>query len=280
MKRMSCLLVLAAAGAGAAVCLAAENAAEARPEPTNKIDGYTDTPMLPGGQWHVHDPARPQPKWVPAKYDGEPVPAPAGAEVLFDGKDLSKWKNKDWKLADGAMQVTKGSQTSVQEFGDGHLHVEWMIPETVKGKGQGGGNSGIYVMGRYEVQVLNGWDNRTYADGGVASMYGQKPPDVNPSRKLGQWQCFDIHFKAPVFQGDQLVSPAYLTLYYNNVRVHDSIAYLGQTVWRQVAKYRPHGPKGAISLQAHGSPVCYRNIWLAPLKLELGEKAGKKGAGS
>jgi len=271
MKSMRCLLVLTVAVIGAGVCAAEEKAAEVRPEPTNKIKGYTNTPLLPGGKWHVHDPARPQPKWVQPQYDGKPVPAPKGAKVLFDGDDLDQWKNKNWKLADGAMQVTKGGQSSLEQFGDCHLHIEWLVPESVTGTCQGGGNSGVYLMGRYEVQVLNGYDNRTYADGMVAAMYGQKPPDVNASRKRGQWQSYDIHFKAPVFKDNQLVSPAYLTLYHNNVRVHDNVAYLGATVWRKLGKYRPHGPKGPINLQAHGSPIRYRNIWIAPLKMKLGK---------
>jgi len=247
-------------------------AAAGRPEPTNKIDGYLDTPILPGTKWHVHDPRRPQPKWVTPKYDGKCVPAPADATVLFDGKDLAKWKNKNWKLADGYMQVTKGGQTSIDEFGDIQLHVEWWIPPGLKGHGQGQGNSGVHLMGRYEIQVLNCYDNRTYADGMTASLYGQAPPLVNACRKPGEWQSYDIHFKAPVFRDGKLVEAAYVTVYHNNVLVHDNARFLGTTAWRRVARYRPHGPKGPISLQAHGSPLRYRNIWVRPLVKKLGKK--------
>ena len=246
-------------------------AAEDRPEPTNKIDGYTNTPILPGTKWHVHDPARPQPKYVQPKYDGKPVPAPSDATVLFDGKDLSQWRNKNWKLQDGYMQVTKGGQNSLATFGDIQLHVEWWIPPGLKGHGQGQGNSGVSLMGRYEVQVLNCYDNRTYADGMTAALYGQVPPLVNACRKPGQWQSYDIHFKAPVFKDGKLVEPAYATVYFNNVLVQDNARFLGTTVWRKVARYRPHGPKGPINLQAHGNPIRYRNVWVRPLEKKLGK---------
>ena len=244
-----------------------------RPEPTNKIDGYTDTPLIPGTKWHVHDPTRPQPKWVTPKYDGKPVPPPADATVLFDGKDLSKWRNKSWKVEDGAMVCTKGSQVSVDEFGDMQLHLEFFIPKGLKGYGQKRGNSGVFPMGKYEIQVLNCYDNRTYPDGQCAALYGQKPPDVNACRPAGEWQSFDIYFKAPVFNDRKLAQAAYVTVYHNNVMVHDNAAFLGPALWRKLASYRPHGPKGPISLQAHGSPVRYRSIWVRPLDRKLGPQA-------
>jgi len=249
--------------------------AETRPEPTNKIDGYTNTPIIPGTKWHVHDPGRPQPKWGVPQYDGAPVPAPADATVLFDGANLDRWRNKKWKLEDGAMTVTKGGQSSVDQFGDIQLHVEFRIPKGMKKTGQGGGNSGIYFMGKYEIQVLDGYGNRTYPDGTCAAMYAQKPPDVNACRPTGEWQCYDIHFKAPVFDGKEVVSKAYITVYHNNVLVHDNIAYLGATAWKRVGAYKPHGPKGPINLQAHGAPVSYRNIWVRPLEKKLGPIAKK-----
>ena len=285
MKRLVCVallsgLVVGWAGARgvakAGKAPAAGAAAPARPEPANKIDGYTNTPLVPGTKWHVHDPNRPQPKWVPPKYDGKLVPAPDDATVLFDGKDMSKWRSTKWKLEDGAMIATKGSQVSVDEFGDIQLHLEFLIPKGLKKHGQGGGNSGAYLMNRYEIQVLNCYDNRTYADGSCAALYGQKPPDVNASRRPGEWQSFDIHFKAPVFRDGRLGQAAYVTVYHNNVLVHDNVAFLGATVWRRAAKYKAHGPKGPISLQAHGSPVRYRNIWVRPLTKKLGPSAETK----
>ena len=251
--------------------------AEERPEPTNAIKGYTNTPVLPGTKWHVHDPNRPQPKYVQPKYDGKPVPAPAGAKVLFDGKSLDKWRNKQWKLVDGAMQVTKKSQVSVEQFGDMHLHVEWLVPEGLPGGCQKQGNSGVYVMAKYEIQVLNCYNNRTYPDGMTGAMYGQYPPMVNACRKPGQWQAYDIHFKAPVFKDGKLVSGAYVTVYLNGVLIHDNAMYQGPSVWRRLAKYTPPPPKGPISLPAHGRPVRYRNIWVAPLTKKLGPGAPKSG---
>ncbi len=271
---LSLLVVVLAA---VLVCHAAEKKATeesqaTRPEPTNKIDGFTNTPLVPGTKWHIHDPNRPQPKWVQPKYDGKPVPAPDGATVLFDGKDMTKWKNKNWKLVDGYMQTTKGSQVSVEQFGDIQLHVEWYVPAGLKGFGQKQGNSGVYMMGKYEIQVLNCYDNRTYADGMTAAMYGQYPPMVNACRPPGKWQSFDIHFKAPVFKDGKLEQATYVTVYHNNILVHDNAKFMGATVWRKVAQYKPHGTKGSISLQAHGSPVRYRNIWVRPLDKKLGPK--------
>jgi len=266
------------AAGGHAADKAPARAAPLRAEPDNAIHGFTNTPLVPGTTWHVHDPNRPQPKYVQPKYDGKPVPAPAGATVLFDGRNLDKWRNKGWKLVDGAMQVSKGGQVSVDEFGDMHLHVEWLVPDGLKGGCQKQGNSGVYMMARYEIQVLNCYNNRTYADGMTAAMYGQYPPRVNACRKPGQWQAYDIHFKAPVWKDGKLVSAAYVTVYFNGVLVHDNRRFMGPSGWRRVAKYsKPHPPKGPISLQAHGSPVKYRNIWVAPLTKKLGPDAPKSG---
>jgi hypothetical protein len=236
------------------------------------IKGYSDTPMQPETKWHIHDPNRPQPPVAEPKYDGKPVPAPAGASILFAGSNLDKWKNKNWPIKDHAMVAGKGGQHSLEEFGDVHLHVEWMVPEGLKGWGQHQGNSGVFLMNKYEIQVLNCWANRTYPDGMAGAMYGQYPPLVNACRQPGQWQSYDIHFKAPVFKEGKLVSPAYVTAYFNNVLIQDNQAFRGQTVWRRAAKYTPHGPKGSVHLQSHGAPVHYRNIWAAKLTKELGAK--------
>jgi len=261
-------LLLACLLAGA--CLAAELA---RPEPSNPIDGYTNSPIIPGTKWHVHDPNRPQPKWVRPPYDGKPVPAPHDATVLFDGKSLENWRNRNWRLEDGAMVVTKGSQTSVATFGDMHLHVEFLIPKGLRGHGQKAGNSGVFPMARYEIQVLNSYDNRTYPDGQCAALYGQKPPDVNASLPPGHWQSYDIYFKAPVFENRKLRHAAYVSVHHNGVLVHDNAAFLGPAVWRKLARYKPHPPKAPVSLQAHGNPVRYRNIWVRPLDRKLGPQA-------
>jgi hypothetical protein len=233
----------------------------------DKLDGFKDTPMQPDGKWHIHDPDRPQPPVAEPKYDGKPVPAPKDAIVIFDGKETDELVNKTWPIADGVMTVGKGSQLTKRAFGDMHLHVEILIPlSCVKGWGQSQGNSGIFLMDTYEIQVLNCWGNRTYPDGTTGALYGQVPPLVNACKKPGEWQCYDIDFTAPVFKDNKMVSPAVVTVHLNNVLVQDKSAYLGASTWRKLPEYRPHPAQKPFSLQAHGNPVQYRNIWVTPLK--------------
>lgn len=228
--------------------------------------GYDDTPILPGQPWRVHDGTRPQPRVVTP---GEGTAPPSDATVLFDGKDASGWEGKDggpigWTVEDGYMQVAPktGDIVSKATFGDCQLHVEFAAPEEVKGSSQGRGNSGIFLMGLYEVQVLDGFDNLTYADGITGAIYGQYPPLVNPTRPPGAWQAYDILFVAPRYQGDNLVSPAYLTVILNGVVLHHHQAAHGPTGHKNLSSYdKPHGPKGPLKLQDHGDLVRYRNIW-------------------
>src|SRR5688572_8596514 len=229
--------------------------------------GYSDTPFLPGNKWRVHDVDRPAPKVVTPGESGAP---PSDAIVLFDGKDLSKWKSgaKDaaWKLADGFMEVNgSGSIETREEFGDLQLHLEWAAPAAVESSSQGRANSGVFLMGRYEVQVLDSFDNRTYADGSAAALYGQHPPLVNACRKPGEWQSYDIVFKAPRFEGETLVSPALVSVIHNGVLAHHAEAFLGATAHKTLPKYAPHAPQGPIQLQDHGNPVRYRNVWVRRL---------------
>ena len=235
-------------------------------KPKPKPLGYQNTPLIPGTKWHVHDGLRPQPKIVTPEPPAGPVPPPAGAIVLFDGKDLSKWKNKKWKLEDGAMSPTKGGQSSVDSFGDILLHIEWASPKIPRGSGQGRGNSGVYLMGRYEIQVLDSYNNKTYPDGQAAAIYGQYPPMVNACRPPGEWQTYDITFIAPRFKDGKLVSPAIVTVVHNGIVVHDKVKILGPTAHKRIGKYTDSGPTGPINLQHHGNPVRYRNIWIKPLK--------------
>ncbi|MBT3193178.1 MAG: DUF1080 domain-containing protein [Verrucomicrobia bacterium] len=234
------------------------------------IEGFMNTPLQPGGTWHVHDPRRPQPEVAEPRYDGKPVPAPEDAKVLFDGSDMDAWTSPDW-LEDGVMVARKGVQQSKEHFGDMHLHVEWLVPEGLIGFGQKQGNSGVFLMGRYEIQVLNCWANRTYPDGMTGALYGQQPPLVNACRPVGEWQSYDIHFKAPVFDGNALVSPASVTVFLNNVLIQDNVPFRGPTRWRSLSTYKAHQPTGAIRLQYHKNPVRFRNIWVAPLKVRLGK---------
>ncbi|MFT7676496.1 MAG: hypothetical protein ACI8QC_000467 [Planctomycetota bacterium] len=228
---------------------------------------YDDTPMLPGQPYKVHGP-RPEPRVVaPGAENGRP----ADAISLFDGSDLSEWRSGDkdagWKVVGDYMEVNgTGSIQSRREFGDVQLHVEFATPAEVKGASQGRGNSGVFFFGRYEIQVLDSYENPSYPDGQCASIYGQYPPRVNACRAPGVWQTYDIVFRAPRFAEDGSVSePARVTVMHNGIFVHVDQPMIGSTAHRNVGKYSKHADKGSIQLQDHGNPVRYRNIWIRPL---------------
>ena len=239
--------------------------------------GYDDTPFISGQEWRVHDSRRPQPRVVTPGTPSTPeAPGqlPSDAVVLFDGRDLASWVSvKDggpagWKVEHGYVEVASrsGDICTRQEFGDCQLHVEWAAPTEVKGRGQGRGNSGVFLMGRYEIQVLDGFDNPTYADGTTAAVYGQYPPLVNACRRPGEWQAYDIVWITPRFDGDRLVSPAYVTIFHNGVLVHHHRELLGLTAHRTAPPYAAHPPVGPLRLQDHGDLVRYRHIWYRPLE--------------
>jgi 3-keto-disaccharide hydrolase len=227
-------------------------------------------------EWPIHDETRPQPKVVdPGVGPADRPQAPPGdAVVLFDGKDLSRWRTAGggspakWKLVDGAMEVVKGAgdiQTA-DPFGDSQIHVEWMTPAPGAGEGQQRGNSGVFPMGMYEVQVLDSYQNKTYPDGQAAALYGQSPPLVNASRPPGQWQTYDIVFRGPRFGADgKLRRPARVTVFHNGVLVQDARELTGPTAHKARPPYAPHAPKLPLKLQDHGDPVRYRNIWIREL---------------
>jgi hypothetical protein len=263
--------ILLAIAFATGVVAAQENA------PDNTVDqGFTDTPILTGLPWHVHDPARPHPKVVtPGAQPGQP---PSDAVVLFDGRDLSKWtaaklgtaaytlsaNPAPWKVANGYFEVVprSGDIATKEKFGDVQLHVEWQEPADIRGSSQNRGNSGVFLMGLFEIQVLDSYRARTYADGQAGAMYGQWPPLVNAVRPPGEWQTYDIVFEAPQLSADQLRRPASMTVFLNGVLLHNHKAEMGPTIYRQVPKYVAGPSEGPIILQDHGSPVRYRNIWV------------------
>jgi hypothetical protein len=199
--------------------------------------------------------------------------------VLFDGKDLSKWQGSDggeakWKIEDGYMETTRtGRIRTKDEFGDFQLHIEWATPEKVEGKGQGRGNNGLNIFGRYEIQILDSYQNPTYADGSAGAVYGQTPPLVNASKPPGQWQTYDVVFESPRWDdsGKQTKS-GNVTVLHNGVLIHHKTELLGGTNHRQIVPFKPAPPHGYIELYEHGNPVRFRNIWIRPLGLEEPKK--------
>ena len=238
--------------------------------------GYTDTPVLPDSDWRVHDIDRPSPPTVrPPTFSTQERPGepPSDAVVLFDGTNLDAWAGHDgngapWQLVDGAVEVVprSGSIHTRESFGSCQLHVEWRAPTEITADSQGRGNSGVFLLGRYEVQVLDGYQNPTYADGLPAAIYGQQPPLVNACVAPGMWHVFDIVFETPVFAEGALITPAYLTVLHNGLIVQHRQRLQGPTQHRQLANYdEPHASTGPLMLQDHGDQVRFRNIWLRPI---------------
>ena len=233
--------------------------------------GYSDTPVLPGQKWKVHDINRPRPPLVSPGTGGSP---PSDAVVLFSGSDLSQWTNgrggpAAWKVTGGYMEVAtrdQGALESKEKFGDAQYHIEWMSCPVVEGSSQWRGNSGVLIMGRYEIQVLDSWNNPTYADGQAAAIYGQYPTLVNASRKPGEWQSYDIVFVAPKFENGKLVKRARATVFHNGVLVHHDQEIIGPMAHRVVLPYEAHGAAEPLALQNHDACVRYRNIWVRRLK--------------
>jgi hypothetical protein len=278
--------LLLGAGIASAQTPAPAEGAAAPAAPQKKSIGYSDTPLIPGTKWHVHDGERPQPKMVtPGEFPTQEKAGtpPSDAVVLFDGKDLSRWKSTKgggeagWKIENGYAEINKtGDIVTKDEFGpDVQLHVEWTAPTPPKGNGQGRGNSGLFLFGRYEIQVLDSYENPTYPDGQATALYGYMPPLVNASRPPGQWQTYDIIFRGPRFKDGKLEQPAYATILHNGVVTQAHTALIGTSNHRSVGTYQPHGEKGSIRIQDHGDPVRYRSIWLRELSLPGAEDIGE-----
>ncbi len=228
-------------------------------------------------KWKIHDPERPVPPVIDpgtASTQDAPGRPPSDAVVLFDGKDLSKWAHKDgsaakWKVENGYAEVAAktGYIYTREAFGDCQLHVEFAEPVPPKGESQERGNSGVFLMGLYEIQVLDSYENKTYADGQAAAVYGQYPPLVNASRPPGQWQSYDIVFHGPRFAKDgKLLRPTRVTVFHSGVLAQDNVELSGPTAHGKRPPYEPQPEKLPLALQDHGNPVRYRNIWIRELK--------------
>ncbi|MFZ4636944.1 MAG: family 16 glycoside hydrolase, partial [Pirellulales bacterium] len=216
----------------------------------------------------------PRPKVVdPGPAAERPAPIPADAVVLFDGHDMSAWKNgDDWKVADGVVTVGKGQIVSDQAFGDCQVHVEFRLPSPATGKGQGRGNSGVFLMGKYEIQVLDSFEDGsdgplTYPDGQCGALYKQRPPAVNACRKPGEWQSYDILFTRPRFAADgTLDTPGRISVVHNGIAIHSNAEILGETFWHQPPGYQQHPDALPLAIQDHGNPVQFRSIWVRPFE--------------
>ena len=242
------------------------------PGPNGEVWGFTDTAFNPNARWRIHDAERPQP---PLVTPGETVsiPAPSDAIILFDGKDLSQWVNRGangaespatWTVRDGYFEAQGGNLSTRESFGDVQLHLEYAIPADVTGSSQDRGNGGVTFMGRYEIQILDSFNNRTYADGMMASVYGEWPPLVNASRKPGEWQSLDIVFEAPKFTGR--VTPGFFTVSWNGVVVHNRAELYGTTTATMTPHvYTAHDPELPLQLQGRAR-VRYRNVWIRRMK--------------
>lgn len=229
----------------------------------------------PARDWPIHSTQRPQPPVVRPGGMSSIFP-PSDAIVLFDGRSLAAWRSEGdttkpagWTVRQGYMEVapgTGGIQTR-RGFGDVQLHLEFATPETVRGSGQDRANSGVFLMGRYEVQILDSYGNVTYPDGQAAALYGQRPPTVNASRPPGAWQTYDIIFHRPRFdRGGRVTESARVTVIHNGVLVQDDVELSGPTAHQARPPYEAHPARLPIGLQDHGAPIRFRNIWVRDLE--------------
>ena len=210
---------------------------------------------------------------TPAENNG----APSDAVVLFDGKDFSAWQGADkWKIENGTMVAGKGDIRTKESFGDCQLHIEWSAPTPATGSGQGRGNSGIFFMDNYELQVLDSFDNKTYFDGQAGAIYKQTPPQVNATRAPGTWNIYDVIWTSPRFNDDgSLKSPAYITALHNGILILNHFELKGDNPFHRPPQYKKQADKVPIRLQDHGNPMRFRNIWIRETKPTIGQQVKK-----
>ena len=267
----SAIIVLAAAGSAIA-------------SDYSVFNQHPDTTRTADGAWKVHDMSRPWPPsatpkpWVELE---QGTKAPSGARILFDGSTLDAWVvPQPWVMQQGVLQVRpvktslssklrpdKTSLSSKESFGSCHLHLEWRTPpENSKKSGQDKGNSGVFLMSNYEIQILDTYENKTYPDGMAAALYGVKPPDVNALRPTGEWQCYDIWFKRPLFDDSRkMTSPACVTVMVNGIIVQKNVPFSGPSSFKKRRPYQKHADALPLALQNHLEVVEFRNIWIQPL---------------
>ena len=228
------------------------------------VFGYRNTDIQPWSGYHIHDPDRPAPPRVtPGEQPGQP---PSDAVILFDGTDLAKWNDPGWRVADGYVEAATGHLVTKDEFGDIQLHIEWRVPDPPQGETMNRGNSGVNLMGVFEIQIHDTFSVPLAADSRAGAIYAQTPPMVTAVRKPGEWQTYDIVFLAPRFQDGELSAPPRLTVFHNGVLIHHNQEIYGRTVHRHLAKpFEPGRTEGPILLGAHRNPVRFRNIWLRKL---------------
>jgi hypothetical protein len=229
------------------------------------VYGYKDTPKLPWCDYLVHDCDRPAPKRINPGPAGDPAPIPSDAVVLFDGKDLSKWQPSDWKVVDGSIETGSGELTSKAAFGNCQIHLEWLAPANFEGPWYNRGNNGVFLMGLYEIQIFDSFNEKIYPDGQAAAIYGQTPPLVNACRRPGEWQSYDIVFTAPVFDGEKLVQPGRVTVFHNGVLAQLNEVIHGETGHRIIPEYKKKVSTGPLVFSGHGCPVRFRNVWVRNL---------------
>lgn len=244
-------------------CLGAADLAQAKDG--SGVYGYKDTPKLPWCDYLVHDADRPAPRRVDPGPAFGPGAVPADAIQLFNGKDAVQWQGADWKVAEGCLVAGNGVFSTRQSFGSAQIHVEWMAPAHFEAPWYNRGNNGVMLMGLYEIQIFDSYNEKIYPDGQAAAIYGQTPPLVNVTRPPGEWQTYDILFTAPVFEGDRLVAPARVTILHNGVLVQNNEVIHGETGHRIIPEYKTKVMKGPLALAGHDCPVRFRNIWVRPL---------------
>lgn len=232
------------------------------------VYGHKDSPKLSWCEWRLHDPDRPAPRRIDPGKAGPPAPIPADAIVLFDGKNLDQWQPTDHTIQDGFLVApvkSKSMLTSKQEFGSVQIHVEWMAPAGFVAPWDERGNNGVLLMGRYEIQIFDSYNEKIYPDGQAAAIYGETPPLVNVTRPPGEWQTYDIFFTVPVFEDGKVVRPGRVTMLHNGVLVHLETEIHDQRRPRDIPETGRVAGKGPLVLGAHNCPVRFREIWVRPL---------------